>query len=453
MDAVLGVWRDEGATPAGVEALLRSAAAAAAGLALEAVPAAEPYRVPAGRHGDYATALALRLARGTGSAPRAVAAALAAELRARPEVLDARVEGAGLVNLVVADTARARSVRAAAHGMRYLRGPAGRGTGTAAPAHQDAAAGATASPAPAPADATSAHRREAATGHRPADAATAERPGDAEARIALSAPHAAADLAEARRLARADARRRIALALAPGAGAVLDAAPVWPVPAVTDPGTGDITWRDPRREAATGSDPERLIAVIGEAAARIAFCRSAAEHPRPGELTGPGLPALPAPERPGAWARQTDANPAFAVRYAHAHAVRSRSWIADAARAAGAPADAPPAAADRPAAVAVLAAPAAAALVGTLFDGQGYLAGAGRRREPHILVRYLEGLAAAYHDWRETWGASTGEDTGTAGRGAERWDDAAARSELCAAAAAVLAAGLSLLGVAAPTRL
>ncbi|MFC7326887.1 DALR anticodon-binding domain-containing protein [Marinactinospora rubrisoli] len=427
VDALAGLWREEGATPLGVDALLRSAAAGAAGLAPEAVPGAEPYRVPAGRPGDYATALAQRLARRAGGDPRTLAAGIAAEARRRPDVLDARVEGNGFVNLTVTGTARARSVRAAVRGLPYLRGPATLRTAAPAPPAAGAAA--------------------------------------ADDGIALSDLSAAADLPAARRLARDDARRRIALALTGHPGVGLDAAAVWPVRAHLDPGTGDVTWRDPPPDtaaavggdAASAAEPARLLAVIGEATARIAFCRSAAERPRAGELTGPGLPALPTPEHPGAWARQTDANPAFGIRYAHAHAVRSREWIADAARAAGAepPPGAPFAAFDAPAAVAVLTAPPAAALLGALFDGPGHLAGAGRRREPHILVRYLEGLAAAYHDWRETWGTSTGEHAGTTAHDAGRCcrDTIAARSALCAAAAAVLAAGLSLLGAAAPTRL
>ncbi|WP_344092810.1 DALR anticodon-binding domain-containing protein, partial [Nocardiopsis composta] len=176
----------------------------------------------------------------------------------------------------------------------------------------------------------------------------------------------------------------------------------------------------------------RLLAAVGESAARIAFCRAASERPRPGEVTGPDLPAEPDPAAPGAWARFTWDNPAFAVRYAHAHAVAARGWAEQAERARSG---------TRPAPGPDWRAPLtgeAAELVGALFDGPGAVSAAGRRGQPHMLVRYLEGLAASYHGWARSSDAVRGP--------------AADAVALCSAASGVLGAGLALLGASAPTR-
>src|SRR5690606_7052305 len=80
----------------------------------------------------------------------------------------------------------------------------------------------------------------------------------------------------------------------------------------------------------------------------------------------------------------------------------------------------------------------AAELVGALFDGPGAVSAAGRRGQPHMLVRYLEGLAASYHGWARSSDAVRGP--------------AADAVALCSAASGVLGAGLALLGASAPTR-
>lgn len=195
-------------------------------------------------------------------------------------------------------------------------------------------------------------------------------------------------------------------------------------------------WREPLVDhPRLDTEPGRLIAAVGEASARFAFCRSLSEHPRPGELTGPGLPALPTADAPGAWARLTADNPAFAVRYAHAHAVTAREWEAGAAEG------------GRDAAGRALHLPGEpdpdlTGLLGALYDGPGTAAAAGRRGRPHMLVRYLEGLATAYHVW-----AGPRDGAGAAG------ERAAHRQDLRAAVSGVLGAGLLLIGVTAPTRL
>ncbi|MDA2810466.1 DALR anticodon-binding domain-containing protein [Nocardiopsis sp. RSe5-2] len=197
-----------------------------------------------------------------------------------------------------------------------------------------------------------------------------------------------------------------------------------------------VGWREPLVDRPRlDTPPGRLIAAVGEASARFAFCRSLSEQPRPGELTGPGLPALPTADAPGAWARLTADNPAFAVRYAHAHAVTAREWEAGAeeeGRDAAGPALHLPGEPD----------PELTGLLGALYDGPGAAAAAGRRGRPHMLVRYLEGLATAYHVW-----AGPRDGAGAAG------ERAAYRQDLRAAVSGVLGAGLLLLGVTAPTRL
>lgn len=419
---------------------------------MASVPAAEPRRPPSGTRGDYASALALRIAGAVGLPAEALAADIAAELRLSPHVVSAAAEGRGFVNVTLTPRARVSLVRAAC-GANYL------------------------------------------MGYRPAPA---DRGGRAAAAWALTPLHAAETVVRAREWAREDARRRMVLAAgadgaddsgarpsetpaeasggvarrtgpgAPGragaAGPGGSAGPRYysgPPPSWGSSGRAadevtEVTWRDPYLDEPPGeSDAARLLAVLGEASARFAFCRSAPEHPRAGELTGPGLPALPTAEEPGNWERHTAANPGFAVRYAHAHAVRTRAWAADlgfvpsravAEVGSGAGARGGALADD---AVAALDEPLAAALAGCLFDGPGVLSAAAGRRQPHILVRYLEGVATAYHDWRESCTAVPTSVATDAARG----EVVMARLELCAAVAGVLRTGLSLLGVPAPTRL
>ncbi|MFB9801991.1 DALR anticodon-binding domain-containing protein [Streptomonospora salina] len=89
-------------------------------------------------------------------------------------------------------------------------------------------------------------------------------------------------------------------------------------------------------------------------------------------------------------------------------------------------------------------------MAGALYDGPLVLAAARRRGEPHMLVRYLEGVAAAYHEWRGSSGLAVEAAGEPAGGGSA---SELGRLRLCAAAAGVLRAGLRLLGVPAPTRL
>ncbi|MFB8769084.1 DALR anticodon-binding domain-containing protein [Nocardiopsis alba] len=237
--------------------------------------------------------------------------------------------------------------------------------------------------------------------------------------------HEAGPVAQARRYARADARARIAMAVG--------ATPPPPGP------EGEVSWRDRYLDADRldlYTPAGRALGRIGEDSARVAFCRSIPERPRENETTGRDLPALPSAEHPGAWVRFTDANPAFRMRYAHAHALSSLRWARE-GRESGRCEDVG----------AGCRHGENAAVRGLLFDGPGVLETAARREEPHILVRYLEALTSAYDEWR------TGSTAGAGGADGGEPARAALDPALPAAVAGVLDTGLFLLGVSAPTRL
>ena len=77
-------------------------------------------------HGEWATTIALRVAKAAGRAPRELADALAAELAALPEVDAVEVAGPGFVNFRLSDVAHAALVRRILdEGPAYGRRPAG----------------------------------------------------------------------------------------------------------------------------------------------------------------------------------------------------------------------------------------------------------------------------------------------------------------------------------------
>ncbi|WP_116243885.1 DALR anticodon-binding domain-containing protein [Nocardiopsis sp. FIRDI 009] len=359
-------------TPQALEAALRLAAARAFDLAPDDVPFVWPRGDHAEEGADAASALPPRLVSlvdggARRSRPPAVAGRVTAELslmRDEGLVDFARLagDGRGFVNLTFTDAQRQDLLTAAADGPRFLTGRAWDGAG----------------------------------------------------RWPSTPLHEAGPVAQARRLARADARKRLALAVGEAS----------PPPG---PDGTEVSWRDPyldedRVELITPA--ARLLGAIGEASARVAFCRSIPERPREAETTGRDLPVLPSADRPGAWARLTDANPAFRLRYAHAHAVSRARWAREGAT--------QPTPCPRH----------TAGVRRLLFDGASAVDTAARREEPHILVRYLEALASAYDEWRTCPAADP--------EGAE---GAAVDPALPAAVAGVLRTGLFLLGVSAPTRL
>jgi arginyl-tRNA synthetase len=97
--------------PAELSAVVLEAVRAAVAAGELAVPVPDPAVVERPRsreHGDYATNIALRLAKPAGRSPREVAELLAARLRAHPGVAAADVAGPGFLNITLASDALGR---------------------------------------------------------------------------------------------------------------------------------------------------------------------------------------------------------------------------------------------------------------------------------------------------------------------------------------------------------
>jgi arginyl-tRNA synthetase len=235
-------------------------------------------------------------------------------------------------------------------------------------------------------------------------------------------------------------------------------------------------WADARRRLAT-----HLTGRLAEAAGAHTFpCRHAERGPVPGRRPGratrsvadaigfagagpiryalaripPGAPAL---VDPGHAAQRRLDVPAYAVRYAHSHAVSALRQAADLGLGLGEAAEFGPQ---------MLAHPSEQMLLDELSWLPERVAGAARRARPDSFPRYLERLAGAYFDCQErcpaAWpGLGRGGGAGTSaarggGVGAGRAADGpqvVARLWLAAASATALRAGLDLLGVDAPDRL
>jgi arginyl-tRNA synthetase len=129
--------------------------------------------------------------------------------------------------------------------------------------------------------------------------------------------------------------------------------------------------------------------------------------------------------------------PAYAVRYAHAHAASALRQAADLGLSRGEAAEFGPR---------QLAHPSEQLLLAELSWLPERVAGAARRARPDTFPRYLERLAGAYFDCHEQCPAVW---PGMAVGGPQ----IAARLWLAAATATALRAGLDLLGVDAPGRL
>jgi arginyl-tRNA synthetase len=182
----------------------------------------------------------------------------------------------------------------------------------------------------------------------------------------------------------------------------------------------------PERTSHPGpSAPAAAVAFAGGDAVRYALAR-----------LPPGRPAVLQPAR---CVRNDLDNPFFAVRYAHAYAASVLRWATDLGLDTGRPE------AFRPD---LLNQPAERELLGALSWLPERLAAAARRRRPAAFTRFLEGLAGAWLDCRETCPALP-----FGGRAAPRDEPGtAARLWLAAAARTALGTGLRLVGVAAPER-
>lgn len=182
----------------------------------------------------------------------------------------------------------------------------------------------------------------------------------------------------------------------------------------------------PPRESAGDSPVAAALAYAGEDAVRYSLIRTA--RGGPGGAGG----QLPSRYHPG--------NPAYAVRYAHAHAASTLRQAADLGLGAGPAAELAPC---------LLAHPAERALLGALSWLPERVAWAARTARPAEFARYLEELAGAYEDCRESCPAlPSGGRAGPRDRPAAR-----ARLWLVTAAATAIAAALELAGISAPARL
>ena len=239
------------------------------------------------------------------------------------------------------------------------------------------------------------------------------------------------------------------------------------VPAPPDPDLAAAPgWADARRRLVA-----HLTGRLAEAAGARTLPDFAAERSpvagrRPGRSTGPVAGAMDfagagairyalARIPPGAAARVDPGHaaqhrmdvPAYAVRYAHAHASSALRQAADLGLSLGEAAEFGP----RP-----LAHPSELALLDELSWLPERVAGAARRARPDTFPRYLERLAGAYFDCQERCPAAwpgLGRGGGVGAGTATTDPEIVARLWLAAASATALRAGLDLLGVDAPDRL
>jgi arginyl-tRNA synthetase len=215
-------------------------------------------------------------------------------------------------------------------------------------------------------------------------------------------------------------------------------------------------WADARRRLAaflTG----RLAEVAGARVFPYDLAeRKATQARRPDPATGPVAtaiefagagairyalarlpPGAPAEVDPCHAAAQHLGVPAYAVRYAHAHAASTLRQAADLGLSLGEAAEFQPR---------LLAHPVEQALLDELSWLAERVAGAARRARPDVFPRYLERLASAYFDCQEqrpaAWPGMMADGPAST-----------ARLWLAAAAATALRTGLDLLGVDAPDRL
>jgi arginyl-tRNA synthetase len=157
-------------------------------------------------------------------------------------------------------------------------------------------------------------------------------------------------------------------------------------------------------------------------------------------------PERPVAPDPAAWARHDLANPAYAVRYAHSCAASTLRWAAALDLVTG------KAAAVQPGS---LAHPRERALLTALSWLPEQVARAARRGRPHEFTVFLEELAETYQACRVACPAWPERGHDGARRDGLPGDARTVRARLwlTRAAATGLAAGLTLLGVGAPSRL
>ena len=200
----------------------------------------------------------------------------------------------------------------------------------------------------------------------------------------------------------------------------------------------EVTWV-PLRPGETGPGERgpvaEAVSYAGEDAVRFALSRLVSSPARrPPRLSGPGL-------APRAMAAQHLGNPAYAVRYAHAHAASALRQAADL----GLPE--PDVERFQPC---LLAHPSERVLLDAMSWLPERVAGAARRRQPHVVAAYLEDLAGRYFDWQEACMVMRPGSVPPRPLDGELMQ---ARLQLASAARTALEAGLQLLGIVAPGRM
>jgi arginyl-tRNA synthetase len=219
------------------------------------------------------------------------------------------------------------------------------------------------------------------------------------------------------------------------------------------------TWEEARRRLIDSASARLAEAAGAHVAWGVAAQRPPAtplDHPDAGPVAnaiafaGPGTvryalaripPGAPARVDPAAAATHRLANPAYAVRYAHARAASTLRQAAELGLGLG------DAAGFRPR---LLAHPRELSLLYELSWLPERVGGAARRRQPDVLTRYLERLAWAYLGCQEQHPAVWPGMPATVSAAPP---ETVPRLWLAAAVRTALAAGLGLLDVTAPDRL
>ncbi|OKJ77747.1 ArgS-related anticodon-binding protein NrtL [Streptomyces sp. CB02460] len=358
---------------------------------------------PGGR-GDYASAVALQLAGPAGLGAREVAEILRDRLAGAPGVAGVEITGPGFLNFTLDAATGAAAHRALVHrvreqGQRYGYGDALAGQRLRLVHAREVRAAVTAD---------TVHRLLTAQGADVRLGCEGE-PDPDWTRLGVSTQ--AYETPREAREPGAPARRT-----SPAGPASLaahrepPAGPVGGSPTPEPPA--------PIRPVPAGDTAAALLARLGPDATRWGLLRPAGHDRAP---LGPELLA------------QTEANALFRVRYAHA---RARAVVREAGRlgvaVAGPGED--------------IDATGAADLLALLDAHPAVLAGAARHRAPDRLARHLDAVAAAFFDFHDAAPPlPVGDEKPSA---AHR-----SRTALAEAAGAVLAGGLSLLGVSAPEHL
>lgn len=204
-----------------------------------------------------------------------------------------------------------------------------------------------------------------------------------------------------------------------------------------EPPTAPLSAAPPGAGPAGAGPVADAIGYAGEDAIRFALALAAPAAPGPGGR-GPLID-------PRAAAAQHLGNPAYAVRYAHAHAASAVQQAADLGLPMGEAERFQPH---------LLAHPSERALLDAMSWFPERVSGAARRHQPHVVAAYLADLAGTYFGWQEACPVSQPGALAMPPAAGEpvTGPSLAARLWLASAARTVLGTGLGLLGVTAPGR-